>query len=165
MLFIWLPGAFIRYFILCLRIFHCTFHMVAWHFHSTCQGPSNGRLGWWSHDPLPKMVKKQKLKPCTVAFRICWNYVLGCSHCGDMRIKISLSATFFFVFCIFLHENNSKSHDFNTFIKWWEGAIIVVSWENWPKMEGAYPKKEIDIDRLQKITGRPQKSLMDYNIY
>ena len=72
---------------------------------------------------------------------------------------------FFAFFCFFLHENNSKSHDSNTFIKWWEGAIIVVSWEIWPKMEGAYPKKEIDIDRLQKITGRPQKSLTDHKIY
>jgi len=27
----------------------------------TCQGPSDGILGQWSHDQLPKMVKKQKL--------------------------------------------------------------------------------------------------------
>ena len=27
----------------------------------TCQGPSYGLLGGWSHDQLPKMVKKQKL--------------------------------------------------------------------------------------------------------
>ena len=32
-------------------------------FHSspTCQHPSNGMLGWWSHGQLPKMVKKPKL--------------------------------------------------------------------------------------------------------
>ena len=27
----------------------------------TYQGPSNRSLGGWSHDQLPKMVKKQKL--------------------------------------------------------------------------------------------------------
>ena len=27
----------------------------------TCQGPSNGMSGQWSHDQLPKMVKKRKL--------------------------------------------------------------------------------------------------------
>ena len=150
--------------------------MVAWCFHSTCQGPSNGRLGWWSHDPLPKMVKKQKLKPCTVAFRICWNYVLGCSHCGDMRIKISLSAAFFFVFCIFLHENNSKSHDFNTFIKWWEGAIIVASWEKIdPKWKVHTPKRKLTLTGYKRLqadhksrlwttisTNKLQKSDIDY---
>ena len=26
-----------------------------------CQGPSNRSLGGWSHDQLPKMVKKRKL--------------------------------------------------------------------------------------------------------
>ena len=30
-------------------------------YNSTCQGPSNRMLGWWSHDQLPKMVKKPKL--------------------------------------------------------------------------------------------------------
>ena len=59
-------------------------------------------------------------------------------------------AFFFFLFCIFLHENKTKSHDFTTFRKVKEGATIVVSWENSPKKEGACPKREIDMDRLQK---------------
>ena len=69
-----------------------------------------------------------------------------------MRYKILKSAAFFFVFCIFLHENKTKSHDFNTFRKLKERATIVVSWENCPKKEGACPKRETDTDRLQEIT-------------
>jgi len=65
---------------------------------------------------------------------------------------------FFFVFCIFLHENNTKQNDFNSFRKLKEGATIIVPWENWPKKEGAYPKWEIDTDRLQK-------SDIDYKAY
>ena len=51
---------------------------------------------------------------------------------------------------MFLHENKTKSHDFTTFRKVNEGATIVVSWENSPKKEGACPKREIDMDRIQK---------------
>ena len=65
---------------------------------------------------------------------------------------------FFLVFCIFLNKNNTKQHDFNTVRKVREGATIFVSWENWPKKEGAYPKREIDTERLQK-------SDMDYQVY
>ncbi|KIJ98310.1 hypothetical protein K443DRAFT_104121, partial [Laccaria amethystina LaAM-08-1] len=45
-----------------------------------------------------------------------------------------------------------------------EGATTFVSWENSPKKEGAFPKREIDTDRLQKITDykRLQKSDIDY---
>ena len=28
---------------------------------SICQGPSNGMMGWWSHEQLPKIVKNQML--------------------------------------------------------------------------------------------------------
>ena len=68
---------------------------------------------------------------------------------------------FFFVFffsCIFLNENTTKSHDFNTFRKLKEGATIVVSWEKWPKKESAYPKREMDTHRLQKLD-------IDYTVY
>ena len=37
-------------------------------------------------------------------------------------------------------------------------ATIIVSWEKWPKKEGAYPKSETHGDR-------PQKSAMDYKVY
>jgi hypothetical protein len=37
---------------------------------------------------------------------------------------------FFFVFCVFLHENNTKQHDFNTFRKLREEATTIVLWEN-----------------------------------
>jgi len=40
---------------------------------------------------------------------------------------------FFFVFCIFLDENNTKSQDFTTFAKLKEGATIVVPWEIYQK--------------------------------
>ena len=65
--------------------------------------------------------------------------------------KILKSAAFFFVFCIFLHENNTKSYDFNRFRKVRERATTIVLWEICPKKESVYPKREIDIDRLQKI--------------
>ncbi|KIK05053.1 hypothetical protein K443DRAFT_67331, partial [Laccaria amethystina LaAM-08-1] len=38
-----------------------------------------------------------------------------------------------------------------------EGATTFVSWEISPKTEGACPKREIDIDRLQSL-------LIDYKI-
>ena len=65
--------------------------------------------------------------------------------------KILKSAAFFFVFCIFLHENKTKSYDFNRFRKVRERATTIVPWEICPKKESVYPKREIDIDRLQKI--------------
>jgi bacteriocin-like protein len=34
-----------------------------------------------------------------------------------------------------------------------EGATTFVLWENSPKKKGAFPKREIDTDKLQKITG------------
>ena len=68
------------------------------------------------------------------------------------------SAAFFFVFCIFLNENKTKSHDFNTFRKVKERATIVVLWENLPKKESAYPKREMDTHRLQKLD-------IDYTVY
>ncbi|KIJ90012.1 hypothetical protein K443DRAFT_117224, partial [Laccaria amethystina LaAM-08-1] len=48
-----------------------------------------------------------------------------------------------------------------------EGATTFVSWENSPKKEGAFPKREIDTDRLQKITDykRLQKLDIDYKLY
>ena len=79
------------------------------------------------------------------------------------------SAAFFFVFCIFLHENKTKSHDFNRFRKVRERATTIVPWENCPKKESVYPNRDIDIDRLQKIadilqivTYRLQSLLRDY---
>ncbi|KIJ95908.1 hypothetical protein K443DRAFT_108094, partial [Laccaria amethystina LaAM-08-1] len=56
------------------------------------------------------------------------------------------------------------------FAKLREGATTFVSWENSPKKEGVFPKREIDTDRLQKITvqslllyyKRLQKSDIDY---
>ena len=75
-----------------------------------------------------------------------------------MRQKILKSAAFFFVFCIFLNENKTKSHDFNTFRKLKEWATIVASWEKSPKKESAYPKREMDTHRLQKLN-------IDYTVY
>ena len=75
-----------------------------------------------------------------------------------MKLKILHSTGFFFVFCIFLHEKDTKQYDFTTFRKLREGAITIVSWEIWPKKEGTYPKREIDTERLQK-------SDMDYKVY
>jgi hypothetical protein len=55
-----------------------------------------------------------------------------------------------------------------------ERATIIVSWEKWPKKEGAYPEREIDTDRLQNSVieqsllidcKRPQKSDIDYKVY
>jgi hypothetical protein len=67
-----------------------------------------------------------------------------------MRQKIFKSAAFFFVFCVFLHENNTKKHDFNTLEKLRERATTIVPWEISPKKEGTYPKRKFDTDRLQE---------------
>ena len=72
---------------------------------------------------------------------------------------------FFFVFCIFLHEKNTKQHDFNIFRKLRKGATTIVSWEISPKKEGACPKREIDTDRLQNMADILQKSDIDYKVY
>ena len=36
---------------------------------------------------------------------------------------------FLFVFYVFINENNTKQHDFNTFRKLREGATTIVLWE------------------------------------
>ena len=74
---------------------------------------------------------------------------------------IILTAGFFQPFCVFLHENNTKHDDFNTFRNLREGAAINISWEKMTKKEGPYPKGEFDTDRLQKIADRLQNSVMD----
>jgi len=79
-----------------------------------------------------------------------------------MRSKIFLTAGFFFVFCVFLHENTTKQYDFNTFRKLGEGATTIVPWENFPKKEGTYPKREIDIDGLQNTLMDYKSLLIDY---
>ncbi|KIJ96303.1 hypothetical protein K443DRAFT_107477 [Laccaria amethystina LaAM-08-1] len=86
-----------------------------------------------------------------------------------MRYKIFLSAVFCFVFCVFLNENQTKQHNFNTFRKPGEGATVristtIVSWENSPKKESGYPEREIDTQRLQKITDRLQKTNVHYKV-
>jgi hypothetical protein len=51
----------------------------------------------------------------------------------------------------FLNENKTKQHNFDTFRKLGGWATTIVSWENFPEKEGAYPEREIDTqDRLQK---------------
>ena len=42
---------------------------------------------------------------------------------------------------------------------------MIISWEIWPKKEGAYPKREIETERWQKIADRLQKSVIDYKVY
>ena len=69
------------------------------------------------------------------------------------------TAGFFQPFCVFLHENETKQHDFTTFRKLKERATIIVSWEKWPKKEGVYLKRETDSDRPQK-SAVDQKSLL-----
>ena len=55
-------------------------------------------------------------------------------------------------------ENNAKSDDFNTFRKLRKEATIMVLWENLPKKEGPYCKREMDTIRLQK-------SYIHYKVY
>ncbi|KIJ99849.1 hypothetical protein K443DRAFT_66952, partial [Laccaria amethystina LaAM-08-1] len=57
----------------------------------------------------------------------------------------------YFLFCIFLSENNMKSHDFNTFGKLTEKTMTFVLWEKLLKKEGTYPKRDINSNRLQRI--------------
>ncbi|KIJ94928.1 hypothetical protein K443DRAFT_109646, partial [Laccaria amethystina LaAM-08-1] len=52
------------------------------------------------------------------------------------------------------------------FTKLREGATTFILWENSPKKEGVYPKREIDSLRLQKLNRkRLQKSDIDYKVY
>ena len=55
-----------------------------------------------------------------------------------------------FVFCIFPCKNNTKQYHLNTFTKLREVATTIVLWENWPKMEGAYPTKEVDTESTKE---------------
>jgi hypothetical protein len=82
-----------------------------------------------------------------------------------MRQYIFKSLLFVLVFCIFLHENTLKQHDFNTITKLREGPITLVSLENSLKREGAYHTRAIDIGRAQEITDRLQKSGIDSKVY
>ena len=97
----------------------------------TYQGPSNRSLGGWSHDQLPKMVRKTNIVALHCSFL---NLVKLCSEVLLWRYEVKefeKCCDFFFVFflfCIFSHENETKSHDFNSFRKL-KGATIVVSWE------------------------------------
>jgi hypothetical protein len=45
-----------------------------------------------------------------------------------------------------------KSHDFNTFGKLTEKTTTFVLWEKSLKKEGTYPKRDINSNRLQRIT-------------
>ena len=133
-----------------------------------CQGPSDGSLGGWSHDQFPKMVKKTKVVALHCSFQ---NLFESCSKVlllWRYEVEHFEKHCVFFVFCNFLHENNTKSHDFNTFGNLWEGATTIVTWEKSPKKEGAYPKREIDTERLQRSLidyNRLQKSDIDYKAY
>ena len=71
----------------------------------------------------------------------------------------------FFVFCIFLHEKNTKQHDFNIFRKLRTGATTIVSWEISPKKEGACARREIHTVTLQNKADILQKSDIDYKVY
>jgi hypothetical protein len=82
-----------------------------------------------------------------------------------MRQYIFKSVLFVLVFCIFLHENTLKQHDFNTIRRLRAGHIMIVSLENSLKREGAYHARAIDTGRLQKIIDRLQKSCIDSKFY
>ena len=89
-------------------------------------------------------------------------YVLMCSNVLPLwsyEVKdFSQHQLFSFFFFVIFSMKNTKQHDFNTFRKLREEATIIVSWENWPKKEGAYPKREIGTNRLQMITNRLKKT-------
>jgi hypothetical protein len=115
----------------------------------TCQGP----FGGGGH--MTNFLKWSKTKVVALQhsfqnlFKFC-SEVLLLWRC---EVEDFSQHCFFVFFCFFLHENNTKYHDFNTFTKLREGATTFVVWENSPKKESAFPKREIDTDRLQKITG------------
>jgi len=96
----------------------------------TCQGPCNGLLGGWSHDQFPKMVK-MKVVALHCSFQnqleLCSKVLLLLRY--EVKDFQKHHVFFFFFFCIFLNENNTKSHNFTTFWKLKEGATIVVPWK------------------------------------
>ena len=69
------------------------------------------------------------------------------------EVKDFFSLLYLFLF-VFLSMKTTSN---NMISKLREGATIIVSWENWPKKEGACSKRDINSNRLRK-------SNVDYKI-
>ena len=122
-------------------LFHCCTRPISLSFHYfpsqyyqyfiayyTCQGPSGGSLGGWSHDPFPKNIE-------TKVVALHCNFLNLFEFCSTVlplwryEVKDSSYHWLFFFFLHFLLENNTKKYDFNTFRKLRQGATIIVLWE------------------------------------
>jgi hypothetical protein len=134
------------------------------HFKVHCINPkkkiASGSIWWlvrmvvtW---PISKNGKKIKVVALHCSFQNLFGLYPSMSPLWRYEVKDYSHCQLFSPFCIFLHEHNTKQHDFNIFRNIKERATIIISWENWPKKEGAYPKRDTDTDRLQKITDELQ---------
>jgi hypothetical protein len=76
-----------------------------------------------------KWKKKTKIITLDCSFqdqlKLCFKVLLLWRY----EVKDFQKCPVFYLFCVVVHENNTKYHDFNTFRKLREGATIIISWE------------------------------------
>ena len=82
-----------------------------------------------------------------------WRYKLNKSHNRQV----------FFLFCVFLHNKDTRSHDFNRFVKLREGSTtlskkvkhrvaVYIPWEFLPKREIGSNWREHDVTYIYVVT-------------
>ena len=112
--FIACPRQYLWYFIACLGQYHWYFPMGCWDGHMT-------NYQKWSKTKVVALHCSflNLVELCSKVLPL-WRY--------DVK-DFEKRRVFFFVFCIFLHENKTKQDNFTTFRKLKERATIIVSWE------------------------------------
>jgi hypothetical protein len=126
---------------------------------------SLGCPGGWSHDQFPKKVVKTKVIALHCSFQnqleLCCKVLLLWRY----EVKDLQKHRVFFCFLCF---SQWKQHQITWFHHIWKAErkdYNCCTVGNFPKKEGICPKREIDSERLQKITDRLQKSHIDYKVY
>jgi len=109
-------------------------------------------MGCWECGHMTNFLKWSKTK--VVALHCSFqNQLELCSKVLPLwryEVKDFQKGCVFFVFCIFLDENNTKSHDFTTFGKLTEGATIVVPWEIYQKRKLHTLKEKLALTSVHK---------------
>ena len=96
-----------------------------------------------------------------------WNQFELCSKVLPLwryEVKDFQKHCFFFVFCIFLNENNTKQHNLTIFGKLKERATIIVPWEIYQNRKVHTLKGTLTVVDCKNITDRLQKSDIDYKV-
>ena len=105
-----------------------------------------GRVVTW---PITKNGEKQNVVALHCSFPNQFELYSKMLPLWRYEVKHFSQHCIFLVLCVFLHENNIKQHNFNTLRKLGECATTIVSWDIWPKKEGAYPKTDIDTETTE----------------